>query len=232
MFKVALPALAVGVRAGRYCGRVADTGEKSIYGNADARRRRTLEAAATLLDEGGYTALTIRSVAQRAGTSTGLIYQYFVDKPDIFVTLLNESQLEACAFMAGLPRDRGVAAFLELLIPEVARHWARVGRYSATWRDLDAASRDAERESIREVRRTAREYNEDLRQALTEAAEAEGLTIADDPAALPFILSGLQGVADTIVHRPDNVDPAELARFAASSLARAISAPGAQHEPS
>lgn len=204
---------------------MGETDKKSIYGDAEARRRRTLNAAAALLDEGGYTALTIRSVAKRSGTSTGLIYQYFVDKPDIFVTLLSESQVESREFLAALPRDQGVTALLTSIIPESARQWARVGRFAGTWRDIEGDDH-TERASIREVRNTAQQYNDELFRALEEAASSEGLRLKDDPGLLPFVLSGLRGVADTIVNRwaPD-LDPTEFTQFSAASLAQAITSP-------
>lgn len=205
---------------------MGDTGNRSIYGDAEARRRRTLDAAAALLDEGGYSALTIRSVAQRSGTSTGLIYQYFADKQDIFTSLLNESQIESRAFVAGLPRDRGVAALLTDLLPESVRQWGRVGRFTAIWRDIERDAQ-AERASVREVRRTAREYNAELQAALLEAAAAEGRVLRDDPATLPFVLSTLQGVADTIVHNwAAHLATRDLIDFTAASLTEAITAPG------
>ncbi len=194
----------------------------SIYGDAEARRRRTLDAAAALLDEGGYSALTIRSVAKRSGTSTGLIYQYFADKQEIFMALLNESQLESTAFVVGLPRDRGVTALLTEVIAESARQWGRVGRVTSIWRDTEGSS-GSDRESIREVHRTAALYNEELLRAVTEAALKEGRTLLDDDAALPFLLSGLQGVADTIVNNwASHLDPAKFAAFSAAALTRAI----------
>ncbi|WP_433609085.1 TetR/AcrR family transcriptional regulator [Prescottella agglutinans] len=194
----------------------------SIYGDAEARRRRTLDAAAALLDEGGYSALTIRSVAKRSGTSTGLIYQYFADKQEIFMALLNESQLESTAFVVGLPRDRGVTALLTEVIAESARQWGRVGRVTSIWRDTEGSS-GSDRESIREVHRTAALYNEELLRAVTEAALKEGRTLLDDDAALPFLLSGLQGVADTIVNNwASHLDPAKFASFSAAALTRAI----------
>jgi AcrR family transcriptional regulator len=203
---------------------MGESSNKSIYGDAGARRRRTLDAAAALLDEGGYSALTIRSVAKRSGTSVGLIYQYFTDKQDIFTSLLNESQIESRSFVAALPRDQGVAALLAAVIPESTRQWGRVGRFTATWRDIEGDER-AERESVREVRRTAREYNSELHAALTEAAASEGRALRDDPSMLPFVLSVLQGVADTIVHNwATDLDHTELTEFAAASLTRAITA--------
>lgn len=203
---------------------VGESNGKSIYGDAEARRRRTLDAAAALLDEGGYSALTIRSVAARAGTSTGLIYQYFADKQEIFVALLNESQLESRAFVAALPRDHGVAALLAAVIPNSVRQWARVGRLTATWRDTEGAAR-SERESVRELRVTAEEYNEELHRAILEAAEKEGRTLLDDPALIRYVLSGLMGVSDTIVNRwaPD-LDPTEFAEFSAAVITRGITA--------
>lgn len=176
------------------------------------------------MDEGGYAALTIRSVAKRSGTSTGLIYQYFADKQEIFMALLNESQLESTEFVAGLPRDRGVTALLTDVIAESARQWGRVGRVTSIWRDAEGSA-GSDRESIREVHRTAALYNEELLRAVTEAAMKEGRTLLDDDAALPFLLSGLQGVADTIVNNwASHLDPAEFASFSAAALTRSITA--------
>lgn len=201
---------------------MGESNGKSIYGDAEARRRRTLDAAAALLDEGGYSALTIRSVAKRSGTSTGLIYQYFADKQEIFTALLDESQAESIAFVAALPRDGGVASLIAAVIPESVRQWSRVGRLTATWRDVEGAAQ-SDRESVRQVRKTAKRYNEELRKALHEAAAAEGRTLREDRALLAFVLSGLQGVADTIVNGwAQDLDTAEFIEFAASALARAI----------
>ncbi|GAA4486453.1 hypothetical protein GCM10023094_42870 [Rhodococcus olei] len=203
---------------------MSESNGKSIYGDAEARRRRTLDAAAALLDEGGYAALTIRSVAKRSGTSTGLIYQYFADKQEIFAALLNESQIESATVAAALPRDKGVAALIEAVIPETVRQWARVGRLTAVWRDVEGAERN-ERESVRELRVTADRYNAELHRALREAAEAEGRVLRDDPAMIPFVLSGLMGVADTIVNNwADHLDAAELVSFTAAAITRGITA--------
>ncbi|GAA1099492.1 hypothetical protein GCM10009668_16490 [Nocardioides dubius] len=193
-----------------------------MYGDAAARRRGTLDAAAALLDEGGYSALTIRAVAQRAGTSTGLIYKYFADKHDIFVALLNESQIESTRFLAQVPREDGVAALLEAVIPESARQWSRVGRMTAVWQDA-VSGQQFERESVGQVRATAVAYNAELERAVVAAAQVEGRRLVPAPAMIPFVLSGLMGVSDTLVNNwARHVDPAELIAFTAAAITRGI----------
>ncbi len=207
-----------------YGGAVSEGNRRSIYGDAQARRRGTLDAAAALLDEGGYEALTIRAVAQRAGTSTGLIYQYFADKHDIFVELLNESQIESTDFVSRLPRTEGVTALIEAVIPESARQWSQVGRMVAAWRET-VGSQSLERASVKEVRKTAAGYNAELERAVIEAADAEGRRLVDAPAMIPFVLSGLMGVSDTLVNNwARHVDPVEFIAFSAAAITRAITA--------
>ncbi|KQZ74864.1 TetR family transcriptional regulator [Nocardioides sp. Root151] len=195
---------------------------RSIHGDAEARRRGTLDAAAALLDEGGYAALTIRAVAQRAGTSTGLIYQYFTDKQDIFVALLEESQAESADFVASLPRTDGVAALIEALIPESARQWRRVVRMTAAWRDTTGATERDRSESVSRLRESFGRYDDALRHALVEAARIEGRSLTDDPAMLRFVHSGLAGVSDALVNDWGDLDPAELVTFAAHAITRGI----------
>lgn len=105
-----------------------------MYEDAEARRRGVLGAAALILDEHGYAQMTIRNVAAKAGTSVGVIYRYFVDKQDIFVALLLESQHHLTEFLNSVPRDEGVARLLARTIPETTRQWSQVGRLVATWR--------------------------------------------------------------------------------------------------
>lgn len=208
-----------------------ESSKKSAYGDAEARRRMTLDAAASLLDEGGYTALTIRSVAQRAGTSTGLIYQYFADKQEIFIALLSESQIESTAFVEALPRDRGVAALIASVIPQSTRQWARVGRLTATWSTIEGDAR-FDRSSVLELRETARLYNEALHDALIEAAAQEGRTLREDPALLRFVVSGLIGVSETLANNwAPHLGPSGLIDFAADAITRGITAPDTADQP-
>ena len=213
--------LGAGDRSG-YSVAVSATSGGSIYGDAEARRRRTLDAAAALLDEGGYSALTIRSVAQRAGTSTGLIYQYFADKQDIFMALLDENIVESTQTIASLPRDRGVTSLIAAIIAESAQRWGHLGRMSQMWRDAERAA-GTDRESLRAVHSSGARYDEEVLKAVTEAAAQEGRVLREDTAVLPFVLSGTQGVAATVANnRIPHLDPTEFTQFSAAALTRAI----------
>jgi AcrR family transcriptional regulator len=52
------------------------------------RRSQILGAATELFGKRGYHATTVREIAERAGVSTGLVYQYFGDKEDVLFLAL------------------------------------------------------------------------------------------------------------------------------------------------
>ncbi len=85
-----------------------------------ARARATvdvlLEAAARLMKEEGYAALTTTRIAKRAGTSVGSVYQYFPDSEAIAVALVEDRSLR----LAGAAREQLrelMTAPLEELMP-------------------------------------------------------------------------------------------------------------------
>lgn len=53
-------------------------------------RQRLMDAAADILREGGYAALRIEDIAERAGLSVGTFYLYFDGKPALFVRLVQD----------------------------------------------------------------------------------------------------------------------------------------------
>jgi AcrR family transcriptional regulator len=58
--------------------------ERGAEGKA-ARRTRVIEAAMYLAHEGGYDAVQMRAVAERADVSMGTIYRYFKGKDDLLL---------------------------------------------------------------------------------------------------------------------------------------------------
>lgn len=55
------------------------------------RRERILDAAVALADEGGYDAVQMRSVAERADVALGTLYRYFPSKVHLLVAALGRT---------------------------------------------------------------------------------------------------------------------------------------------
>ncbi|PHV12887.1 TetR/AcrR family transcriptional regulator [Chitinimonas sp. BJB300] len=60
----------------------------------DALRRKIIDAARTLCAEGGYEALTVRSIASRIDYSTSVIYSQFEDKAALLRAITDEDFAE------------------------------------------------------------------------------------------------------------------------------------------
>src|SRR5262245_8351588 len=74
-----------------------------------ATRRRLLDAARELATEGGYDAVNVRRVAERAEVSAPTAYQYFSSKDHVLVDLMAELVGETTAAIQARP-SRGRAA--------------------------------------------------------------------------------------------------------------------------
>lgn len=71
----------------------------------DARRNQILDAATAVFAEKGFHKSTIRAIAQEAGIADGTIYNYFKNKTDLLIGILdrlNESERREEDFTAGL----------------------------------------------------------------------------------------------------------------------------------
>src|SRR4051794_13819402 len=81
-------------------------GPTATWGDAEARRRDILDAAAKILDREGYEALTMRAIAEGAAVSPGTIYHHFVDKQHVVAALM-EQRLAAlrAALVTASPTD-------------------------------------------------------------------------------------------------------------------------------
>ncbi|MEV6345341.1 cholesterol catabolism transcriptional regulator KstR [Actinoplanes sp. NPDC051851] len=78
--------------------RAALAGSDTEQGSAAQRdrRRRILEATLSLASKGGYDAVQMRTVAERAEVALGTLYRYFPSKIHLLVSAL-ELELEAIA---------------------------------------------------------------------------------------------------------------------------------------
>lgn len=85
------------------------------------RFERILDASARLLDEAGYSALTTREVARRAGVPIGTLYQFFAGKDGLVAALAArnlERYLDRLARRIEAEAPTVVAALVDLAVEE------------------------------------------------------------------------------------------------------------------
>jgi len=121
---------------------------RTIPASQLARRERILDAAVELASEGGYEAVQMREVAERADVALGTLYRYFPSKVHLLVSAMGRT------FQA---LQEGVRADAADGTPEerVYRVVAAVTRYLARHRRLSGAMiralMSADAEAAREV---------------------------------------------------------------------------------
>lgn len=93
-----------------------------LSGKQLARRERVIEAALSLGAEGGYDAVHMREVADRADVALGTIYRYFGSKDHLLAAALSEWTAQLQARLARRP-PRGETALDQLV--DVLRRAAR-----------------------------------------------------------------------------------------------------------
>lgn len=70
-------------------------------------RQRLLDAARDLAGDGGYEAVNMRALAERAGVSVPTAYQYFASRDHVLVELLGELAAATTDLLAARPSRRG-----------------------------------------------------------------------------------------------------------------------------
>src|SRR3569623_1722205 len=112
-----------------------------------ARRERILDAAMELASEGGYDAVQLREVAERAEVALGTLFRYFPSKVHLLVSALGRTfaQLQGSVPTAGensTPEER-----VYRVVARVPRFLAKNRRLSgAMVRALMSAEADAARD--------------------------------------------------------------------------------------
>src|SRR3954454_16754396 len=85
--------------------------------NQAVRRKRVIEAAVALAADGGYEAVQMRDVADRAGVALGTLYRYFPSKDQLLVAALGEwaTTLEQRLKQKPPPGDTPAARVIDVL---------------------------------------------------------------------------------------------------------------------
>ena len=198
----------------------------AAWGDAEGRRRDILLAATALLDAGGYGALTMRAIAERAGMSAGTIYQYYAGKESVFSALVVRRMEAMRRAIEGTARSNGLAPVLRAVVPEAVELWRSIGRTAALWEgDLLGTGRTQVGLSASPGSRPWRAMLGALRAALEEAAGQEGLVLREDPSLVPYVWGSLMGLADDLVHgwsQTAGLDSNDLIAFTIEAVARGI----------
>lgn len=85
-------------------------------------RERLVDAAAALIEEGGYADATVVAVAERAGVATGALYRHFPSKAELFAEVFRAAaERELAAMRAAAAGSDDFAGRLEAVIATYAR---------------------------------------------------------------------------------------------------------------
>jgi AcrR family transcriptional regulator len=121
--------------------------ERGAPASQRARRERILDAAVALAAEGGYDAVQMREVAERADVALGTLYRYFPSKVHLLVSAMGRTFAALQENVVVDSTDATPQLRVYRVIAEVTRYLARNRRLSgAMIRALVMAEADAGRE--------------------------------------------------------------------------------------
>src|SRR5258708_3990731 len=155
-----------------------------------------LDTAERLFVEVGYDAMTMTSVAERAGTSIGALYRWFPDKTAVAVALLARYTVEIEQYWAPL-----IAAAHTLTTAKFAESLIDRTREFAQQRPAYFILRDAQ---IKVSRGSAARKH--LREAFVQAFQAKKPTLSHEEALLiaDLVVETVKGFLSVIAAAPPN----------------------------
>lgn len=115
----------------------------SLNEKQSARRRRVLEAAMALAQEGGYEAVQMRDVAGRADVALGTVYRYFSSKDQLLAAVWSdwtaalERRLKTSQPLEGATRAELVEDFLRRATRPLERKPKLAAALVTSWASSD-----------------------------------------------------------------------------------------------
>ena len=159
--------------------------------NAEALRRRILDAARRLFSEIGYQAATITRIREAAEVSIATFYKYFDRKQAILIALLDdEHEVDADAVTAAIAAPIGDPADYIISIIGAALDPPEDDGQKALWREIVAASilMSGEAMGVEGMATDRASHSAQMRQALHRLVEAGKLAPHAPTASLVDIL--------------------------------------------
>jgi len=164
-----------------------DTPEPTRLGR-DQRRESLLDVAAAMVAEGSVDAITMESVAERAGVSRPLVYKHFADRHDLLEAVYKrESALVHAELTAAVAAGQSVEAMFRALISGALKSQARRGAAFAALRAAGLRTRERRDEQRRRDRTTLRFF-------AAKAAEEFGMDRKSARAGVGILLGAVETV--------------------------------------
>lgn len=186
----------------------------------EERRQAIVDAAVAVAREQGLGATTVRDVAARMESSSGLVHHYFDSMDDVLAAAFEQAaggdlaRARSAIAAAGTPSDQ-LHVFVESYAPAQS-DWTM-----QLW--LDAWSEAARRPALQQVsRRLNREWQALVRGIVDRGVESGEFTTADPDAAAWRILSVLDGLALQVVAHDALITRDDVVRWTSEAAAREL----------
>lgn len=102
---------------------------------ARARREQLLDVTNAIVAEQGFQAVSIQSVARRAGITRPIVYEHFGDLPGLLEALVERETARALAQISETElRDLSEGDPTELMLESLARYLTAVEQHPTRWR--------------------------------------------------------------------------------------------------
>ena len=191
--------------------------------NPDVRRQAIVDAAQAVASRKGLSATTVRDVADRMGTSSGLIHHYFASMDELLAVVFDrvaEADLSAT-------RKR-----MEIAMSPTGK----LAAYFAGWGDpdndetfqfwLDAWSEAGRNAAVRERSRDLNiEWQELLSEVIRQGIETGEFNDTEVDAAAWKALSLLDGLTLQVVAHPTVIERGKAVMWAASGIEKELGLP-------
>ncbi|NKZ77950.1 cholesterol catabolism transcriptional regulator KstR [Rhodococcus hoagii] len=106
-------------------GTVSTLSEDDLSSNAQReRRKRILDATLTLASKGGYEAVQMRAVAERADVAVGTLYRYFPSKVHLLVSALAR-EFERIESKGKIPPGHSPLERMQLILGQITKAMQR-----------------------------------------------------------------------------------------------------------
>jgi AcrR family transcriptional regulator len=186
----------------------------------EVRRRQLLDAALDVLTEGGFGAVTVEAVAQRAGVTRPVVYGAFGDLEGLMLALIDREEMTALAplleIVGGDPGDVDPERFL---IDAILAFLRAVRTNPRTWRLVLMPPRGSSVELRRRIQRSRRLVAERVTALLDWGiARRGGPSGLDHELAARLIVAAGEDAARLMLAHPRRFPPERMTRLAQDLL--------------